>query len=142
MSELNNLQINKRFAKEPRFGACCSQGSIKHFTPGKFYILNLDKPSGPGTHWVLASYIANKPYYFNSFGLPPDREIINSYRGSKSEPPIEYNSIDYQPLASDDCGYRCVAEAEKLLDVDSSNKSKKKKKSKRIVGTGLPIQLF
>lgn len=114
------------------------QASLRRVEAGKFYILNLDSPSGGGTHWVLCSALGGQLAYYDPFGVPPDATIIKAFRGTRKEPPIRYNTVDYQALNQSDCGERCLAEADKLLQQSQGSK----KKPKVLVGTGMPIQLF
>jgi len=112
----SNVQIARYYKDEPRF-----QGVFSQSKPGlklkknSFMILNLDKPSGSGTHWVLVSSLNNKLIYMNSFGLEPDAEIIRIMRGNKSTPTIQYNTEDEQPISSSECGEWCIAQANLLL---------------------------
>ena len=61
-------------------------------------IINLDDSVGPGTHWV--SYVGKN--YFDPFGLPPPKEVINYIPG------VKYNNIQYQDKTSVLCGYYCL----------------------------------
>jgi len=127
-----NTQLARYFKDEPRFQGVFSQGKpgLK-LKKNSFMILNLDKPSGQGTHWVLASSLNNKLIYMNSFGLPPDSQIIHIMRGNKSTPAIQYNTEDEQPLDSSECGEWCMAQANQLL--------KGGKKNSEELGSGMPI---
>ncbi len=43
--------------------------------PG-FYIINLDKSTEPGSHWVTLEYNPkNTSIYFDSYGMPPLKEL-------------------------------------------------------------------
>ena len=153
---LSNFRIDRYYSHEPRYGGCMAQSSLKKAQNGKFYILNLDRPSGPGTHWVLLSMLSNKPVYFNSFGFGPDEPIIKAVGRKK----IQYSDVDIQPISSEDCGYYCIAIANELLSgrsfkqalekfhIKYLNKNNKiaiklsKKKRKASIGSGIPIELF
>jgi hypothetical protein len=68
-------------------------------------IVNLDRGSGPGTHWC--AYIKNnkKVLWFDSFGdLPPPLEIQKYFDGCK----IFYNHLRYQAFDSYICGHLCL----------------------------------
>ena len=153
---LSNIQIDRYYSHEPHYGGCMAQASLKKAQNGKFYILNLDKPSGPGTHWVLLSLLNHSQVYFNSFGFPPDEPIIRAVGRRKT---IQYSDVDIQPISSEDCGYYCIAIANELLKgrsfeqalekfhIKRLNKNDKiatklSKKRKASIGSGIPIELF
>lgn len=69
-------------------------------------IINLDKSSGPGTHWVCYKKLLNSVYYFDSYGnIPPPKELIK-YFGSKLK--VYYNHNREQPDNSLICGHLCL----------------------------------
>jgi len=60
----SNVQIANYYRNEPRFQGVLSQGQPGlRLKKNSFLILNLDKPSGGGTHWVLASSLNGKLIY-------------------------------------------------------------------------------
>ena len=66
------------------------------------FIINLDDSHSNGTHWVAMINKNNEIYYFDSFGLPPPREVTNL----KKE--CIYNTSQYQAKTSVLCGYYCL----------------------------------
>jgi len=123
----SNVQIARYYKDEPRFQGVFSQGKPGlRLKKNSFLILNLDKPSGQGTHWVLASSLNGKLIYMNSFGLAPDPQIITIMRGNKSTPVIQYSTEDEQPITSSECGEWCIAQANLLLE---AGKKKGKERS-------------
>jgi len=80
---------------------------IKKLPENRFSaILNLDKPTGPGTHWVSVFYDKSNPsvYYIDPFGLPgPDK--LNAYLTTQTKKPVEYLDEQLQEDESDECGY-------------------------------------
>ena len=67
-------------------------------------IVNLDKSTGAGTHWVAYSKKGNQIEYFDSYGnLRPPHQIIN-YLGKN----IKYNYDRYQEYNSVICGQLCL----------------------------------
>jgi hypothetical protein len=66
-----------------------------------WYILNLDKATGDGTHWCCWYYGVTN-LYFDSFGFvcPVERE--------KRLKTFQYNGKKIQNLNSDSCGWFCV----------------------------------
>jgi hypothetical protein len=68
-----------------------------------FYIINLDKSSGNGTHWTVLYYHPLKSYYNDSFGFVPPLEV------EKKIKPYLYNDKDIQDWNSSACGWYCLA---------------------------------
>ncbi len=66
-------------------------------------ILNLDETSGNGTHWTCYWKDSCRVIYFDSYGLPPPKEIVRYF--SKE---IFYNSDEIQPRNSVVCGHLCL----------------------------------
>jgi hypothetical protein len=66
-----------------------------------WYILNLDRKTGTGTHWTTWYYAnsGNPSMYFDSFGFPPTQVL------STRISPFKYNSKKIQNLNSDSCGW-------------------------------------
>ena len=74
----------------------------------KFYIINLDDESGPGTHWVVLYNLRKRPIYFDSFGVWPPKELG----------PIENlvnNEYRIQSFNSSSCGLYCIYIIDELL---------------------------
>ena len=55
-----------------------------------FYIVNLDKSTGEGTHWTCLYYHPLKSYYFDSFGFVSPKEIEDVIM------PYDHNNKDIQ----------------------------------------------
>lgn len=69
-------------------------------------VINLDKTSGDGTHWVCFRKNGNKIAYFDSYGnLPPPLELVK-YWGNKNVD-IFYNYHRKQRLLYN-CGHLCL----------------------------------
>lgn len=69
-------------------------------------ILNHDSVKNQGTHWTAVVKVANKAYYFDSFGkLPPPFELIK-YLGQSTQ--LQINSDRYQEYNSVLCGHLCL----------------------------------
>jgi hypothetical protein len=60
------------------------------------FIMNLDRKSGKGTHWVAVSYDCD--IYFDPFGIAPPDKINVKY----------YNSFEIQHAQEDLCGEYCI----------------------------------
>lgn len=69
-------------------------------------ILNHDVKRNRGTHWTAVVKIADKAYYFDSYGkLPPPIELVE-YLGKKTQ--ILYNYTRYQKFNTVVCGHLCL----------------------------------
>ena len=79
---------------------------LKKLKPRKIEcgVLNLNLSNEPKSHWVCWYKKNNNKYYFNSFGLPPPREVIE-YLGS---PNIKYSTFQLQGLKDQNCGKWCL----------------------------------
>lgn len=70
------------------------------------YIINLDSQDGKGTHWVACHVNRNEKYYFDSFGLPPPKEIVKFLNDDKNS--IVYNTSQVQNMTEVICGHLCL----------------------------------
>ena len=74
-------------------------------------IFNLDKHDEPGSHWVCAfiDYPKKAAYYFDSYGLPPPKEIVTFLERCKEQgcETVLYNDIRHQRKDSE-CGMYCL----------------------------------
>ena len=68
-----------------------------------FYIINLDKSTGNGTHWTVLYFHPLKSYYNDSFGFVAPLEV------EKKIKPYLYNNKDIQDWNSSACGWYCLA---------------------------------
>lgn len=105
---LSDTAIKNFCANDKKFLGCIPQAYLlqRSFHPG-YYILNLDKPTGPGTHWVLLYCYPTRSVYFDPYGEVPTGTAIKMCNEWK-RPITEYNHNDYQSLGSNDCGYYCL----------------------------------
>lgn len=67
------------------------------------YIINLDQPGDPGTHWVAMIKKQNYIYYFDSFAVAPFFDILNIVEKNRMK--IIFNSKQLQSLEYDSCGF-------------------------------------
>ena len=68
-------------------------------------VVNLDKDSGPGTHWVSYYKKGNLISYYDSFGVEPPFELMK-YFGEKAV--ISYNYEQDQKFDQVICGHLCL----------------------------------
>jgi len=68
-------------------------------------IVNTDKASDPGTHWV-AIFVDASGYgeYFDSFGLAPQHNEITDFLNNTCTQGWSYNSYALQDITGDTCG--------------------------------------
>ena len=52
---LTNFETQKYYQNKPRFNGVYSRGNLTRIKDGT-YIINLDKYSDIGTHWLLCTY--------------------------------------------------------------------------------------
>ena len=114
LKELSNEQIEKYYMRYPKFGGTFSRTDLPNKILNKFYIVNMDKATGKGTHWVLVSNLnPSICIYFDSFGVSPPPEILHFMKTSGKE--CVYNTEDLQAYSSDACGWYCMYVADQLL---------------------------
>jgi hypothetical protein len=115
MKPLSNLDIDKIFKHNPRYGGCFSRDDLELKVRGEFYIINLDKESGPGTHWVsLYCCLKEHDIYFDSFGCPPPEEVLSFLKSADPNKPLIVNDIQIQSITSANCGYFAVEVCKEL----------------------------
>lgn len=77
--------------------------NIPELKSGEMCILNLDKSSEPGSHWVSYSRDEDKYYFYDSFGRKPRSIIYLKKR-------VIYDRVDKeQNINEENCGQRCIA---------------------------------
>lgn len=68
-------------------------------------VVNFQKESEPGTHWVSYKKLRDVIFYFDSFGnLKPPLKLQEYFAGNK----VFYNREVYQKLNEQNCGQNCV----------------------------------
>lgn len=72
----------------------------------KCYIINLDKSTEPGSHWVavIIQPKKNKVIYFDSYGQKPTVPSVQAFVGDT----FEHNPIQLQHPLSTTCGEWCI----------------------------------
>ena len=73
--------------------------------PKQACVVNLDKSTGPGTHWVGIYNAPNQKFvlYYDSFGVPPDTRIQSFIRTSHK--PFISLTHHLQDIYASSCGY-------------------------------------
>ena len=97
--------MQKYYKNEPRFNGVCSRDNLSTIKDG-VYVINLDKHSDIGTHWVALWINNNNVTYFDSFGVEHiPKEIIKFIENRN----IKTNIFRIQVYDSIMCGYFCMA---------------------------------
>ena len=101
---LTNFEIQKYYQNEPRFNGVYSRDNLPKIK-GRIFVINLDKYSNIGTHWV-ALYVRNNDIaYFDSFGVEHIPEENKAFIGNKN---IQKKIFRIQTYDSIMCGYFCI----------------------------------
>ena len=80
--------------------------TVPHNHKMAFFIYNLEPSYMSGIHWVATFVKDGVINYFDSFGLPPFKEIFNYARKNKLN--VIYLSNQIQDLGTTTCGYFCL----------------------------------
>lgn len=73
-----------------------------------YCILNLDKSSEPGSHWIALCYDGDETVVYDSFGRDY-KKIIKNLRYSGNGRIINTDDDPEQQIHQTDCGARCLA---------------------------------
>lgn len=100
--------LHKHSATRSIFGGVLARDQLPIRAQHRAYIVNLDKSSEPGSHWVAIVFSNNFPAeYFDSYGMPPIHHDIKKFLENNS---IQwtYNSICLQSYRTAVCGQYCA----------------------------------
>jgi hypothetical protein len=104
-NELTNFEIENILKKRniKSFNGIFMRDELDkiEFKKKGFYVINLDKSTGPGSHWCVI-YKGIKTFYFDSFGFPTAEEI------EKVIKPYIYSTTQIQDINSSSCGYYVI----------------------------------
>ena len=101
---LTNFEIQKYYQNEPKFNGVYSRDNLAK-TKDRAYVINLDKYSDIGTHWVALYVYNNDVTYFDSFGVEHIPKEIKTFINNKN---IKTNIFRIQAYDSIMCGYFCI----------------------------------
>lgn len=103
MKVLSSYEIQEICTKNDiRFNGIYCRNEIPKVLQEGWYVLNLDKASGDGTHWCCWCCGKTMNLYFDSFGFPPPTDL------EKRLGTYTYNSKKIQNMNSDSCGWFCL----------------------------------
>ena len=81
---LINFEIQKHYKNQLKFNGVYSRDNLPDKINDGAYIINLDKYSDTGTHWV-ALYVSNNDVtYFDSFGVEHIPKEIKTFISNKN----------------------------------------------------------
>jgi len=101
------------YAKKKRLGKvsilCKDELSKVKLHPNLNFIINMsDSDSGTGSHWIALFISHNlQPFYMDSFGAPPPKEILKYLKPLKRK--VAYSQFAIQDITSDRCGIFSLA---------------------------------
>jgi hypothetical protein len=104
---LSNIEIESyvKMLNIKHFRGCYMRDELKKLKPGKIEcgVLNLNLSNESGSHWTCWFKTNTDKYYFNSFGLPPPKELVD-YLGLH----ILYSTFQLQGMNDQNCGKWCL----------------------------------
>ena len=118
---LTNFEIMKYCEKESRFNGVYSRDNLPNKIKDGTYVINLDKYSDIGTHWIVLYVKNNVVTYFDIFGVEHIPKEIKTFIKNKN---IKRNIFRIQAYDSIMCGYFCIAFIDFMLEGKSLSKYK------------------
>ena len=103
---LTNFEIIKYYENEPRFNGVYSRDNLPNKNKDGAYVINLDKHSDIGNHWIVLYGRNNHITYFDSFGVEHIPKEIIKFIGRKN---VIANIFRIQAYDSILWGYFCIA---------------------------------
>lgn len=112
MKEINEYYSNKPFYQ----GTYMSNALPQKIKTGGAMIINLEdiETNGSGTHWVCCLRKGRTNFYFDSYGLPCDDDVMKMFQNSGGK--SLYNDSQLQKLDTVTCGYYCVYMIDKVME--------------------------
>ena len=102
---MNTLQINDYMSSFEEYKGTYPRDRLPDkIPPNSGVIINTDKSSGPGQHWIAVYNGPRCAIYFDSFGLPPLHKEIISFLDRISDIGWAFNTITFQSMNSKTCG--------------------------------------
>ena len=93
-------------ASKLKFGGVLALDELPSRPRNMAYIINLDPSTEPGSHWVAIFFEKGKAEYFDSYGLPPPKEIANFLK--KNSYQYTCNCQQLQHVRTAVCGQYCT----------------------------------
>ena len=111
---ITNFEIQKSYHDEPKFEGVYSRDNLPNKIKDKAYVINLDKHSDIGTHWIALYVKNNDVTFFDSFGVEHIPVEIIKFIGLKN---VTANIFRIQAYDSIICGYFCIEFVNFMLKV-------------------------
>ena len=108
-SEIHQTLMNDSYASKIYGGTFAIDKLPWPLKSGHLYVMNLDKSTNPGTHWVCIDTMESplSISYLDSFGYAPPEEIIPKLLTAGKI--IYYSDIAMQFPLSQACGYQVLS---------------------------------
>lgn len=108
---LSNYDIEKTCKTIPHFRGVFMLNTLPNYKKKKECgVVNFDIDKGPGTHWVCYGVEIGHSWYFDSYGMPPPREIIKYLENG-----FIYSTFNIQQEIPYICGHLCVYVLDKVM---------------------------
>ena len=102
---LINFEIMKYYKNESRFNGIYSKDNLPNRIKNGAYVINLDKYSYIGTHWIALYVKTDDIRYFDGFGVEHIAKEIKAFIKNRN---IKTNIFRIQANDSIMCGYFCI----------------------------------
>ena len=97
--------LSKCIINEPSFNEVYSRDNLSYKIKDGEYVINLDKYSDIGTHWIALYVNAKTLTYFDSFGVEHIPNKIKKFINNKN---IIASIFRLKPYDAVMCGYFCI----------------------------------
>jgi len=104
-SQLTDI-CNQLFGKHKYRGTFSSDTLPKLTKARPYAIVNVDKSTQPGSHWVACCWLPGGMLVYDSFGRKTSKLMKNIYKKYKT---IDTDYDAEQPIKQKNCGSRCIA---------------------------------
>ena len=71
------------------------------------YVVNTQPSYNPGEHWITIEYDPEYTYYFDPYGIPPTKTILQHLEKTRAKKPILYSNVRRQGRRQT-CGHYCI----------------------------------
>ena len=107
--------INHYFKNDKFYQGTHMSNALPKKLKNQAIIINLEdiETNGNGTHWVCALNKNGQNYYYDSFGVPPDDDVLEMFKNSQGK--SYYNDSQQQKIESIRCGYFCIYVINKIF---------------------------
>ena len=106
---MNTSEINNYFKDFNQYYGTYPRDILPNTIPKNTgVIINTDKSSGPGEHWVAVYNCERGAVYFDSFGFLPLHRDIVEFLDRLSPIGWYHNTITFQGVTSATCGIYCI----------------------------------